>query len=41
MMQANEVQKRVSQIKQTIQLASQACDSAGDSVPGNIKSSIE
>ena len=41
MMQANEVQKRVSQIKQTIQLASQACDSAGDSVPGDIKSSIE
>lgn len=41
MMQANEVQQRVSQIKQTIQLASQACDSAGDSVPGDIKSSIE
>jgi predicted nucleic acid-binding Zn-ribbon protein len=41
MMQSNEVQKRVSQIKQTIQLASQACDSAGDSVPGHIKSSIE
>ena len=41
MMQANEVQQRVSQIKQTIQQASQACDSAGDSVSGNIKSSIE
>lgn len=41
MMQANEVQQRVSQIKQTIQLASEACDSAGDSVPGDIKSSIE
>ena len=41
MMQANEIQQRVSQIKQTIQLASQACDSAGDSVPGDIKSSIE
>ncbi len=41
MMQANEVQQRVSQIKQTIQQASQACESAGASVPGNIKSSIE
>ncbi len=44
MMQANEVQKRVTQIKQTIQQASQACqacDTAGEAVPGNIKSSIE
>lgn len=41
MMQANEVQQRVSQIKQTIQQASQACESAGDSLPGNIKSRIE
>jgi ABC-type transporter Mla subunit MlaD len=41
MMQANEVQQRVSQIKQTIQQASQACESAGDSLPGNIKSHIE
>jgi hypothetical protein len=41
MMQANEVKQRFSQIKQTIQQASQACASAGDSVPGNIKSSIE
>ena len=41
MMQANEVQQRVSRIKQTIQQASQACVSAGDSVPGNIKRSVD
>ena len=41
MMQANEVQQRVNQIKQTIHQACQACDSAGDSIPSNIKSSIE
>lgn len=40
MMQANEVQQRVSQIKQTIQQASQACDSAGESVPADLKDSI-
>jgi hypothetical protein len=41
MMQANEVQQRVSQIKQTIQKASQACDSAGESVPADLKKSIQ
>ena len=41
MMQANEVQQRVSQIKQTIQQASQACDSAGESVPADLKNSIQ
>ena len=41
MMQANEVQQRVSQIKQTIQQASQACDSAGEGVPADLKNSIQ
>lgn len=41
MMQANEVQQRVSQIKQTISKASQACDSAGESVPADLKKSIQ
>ena len=41
MMQANEVQQRVSQIKQTIQQASKACDSAGESVSAALKSSIQ
>ena len=41
MMQANEVQQRVSQIKQTIQKSSQACDSAGESVPADLKKSIQ
>jgi uncharacterized protein YukE len=41
MMQANEVQQRVSQIKQTIQQASQACESAGERVSESLKNSIQ
>ena len=39
MMQANEVQQCINQIKQTIQHASQARDSTGRSVPCSIKNS--
>ncbi len=41
MMQAEEVRQRFSQIQQTIQQASQACQQAGDGIPMDLKDSIQ
>ncbi len=41
MMQAEEVRQRFNQIEQTIHQASQACQRAGNNVPGDLKSSIQ
>lgn len=41
MMQADEVRQRFSQIEQTIQQASQACERAGGGIPSDLKDSIQ
>ncbi len=41
MMQAEEVRERFTQIQQTIQQASQACQQAGSSIPTDLKDSIQ
>lgn len=41
MMQAEEVRQRFTQIQQTIQQASQACQKAGSGIPMDLKDSIQ